>query len=276
MSAHKCGRQLLGSTLHLESGKKGRFNSAASFRWKFAIWICNAVIVVAILGAGNTSTWNQHVCWGTTIHIANQLRIFTDFNLNPNLYLPTLKFSDSRLLLCTRVLREHNTRLASARGVKSLRGRDETGTSNQADSLSVYDLSEMSIISNFITTQNGRMNARGSESLLPVLAFTGATPSLIRTRLKLSLEKGKVTGSSSRLGMLLSKLLRCFYIHFCLFPEAKLSTNNLSSGKESRYSTRSMVLIKSATVTDRISTCTISNSNPNADVLDRSDTGTPN
>ncbi|KAG8274360.1 hypothetical protein J6590_004386 [Homalodisca vitripennis] len=44
---------------------------------------------------------------------------------------------------------------------------------------------------------------------------------------------------------------------------------------ESRYSTRSMVLIKSATVTDRIRTCTISNSDSESNVLDHSDIGTP-
>ncbi|KAG8241458.1 hypothetical protein J6590_086753 [Homalodisca vitripennis] len=37
---------------------------------------------------------------------------------------------------------------------------------------------------------------------------------------------------------------------------------------ESRYSTRSMVLIKSARVTDRIRICAISNSNPTSNVLD--------
>ncbi|KAG8291000.1 E2-like enzyme [Homalodisca vitripennis] len=45
---------------------------------------------------------------------------------------------------------------------------------------------------------------------------------------------------------------------------------------ESRYSTRSMVLIKSARVTDRIRTCAISNSDSKSDVLDRSAIGTPN
>ncbi|KAG8259992.1 hypothetical protein J6590_107126, partial [Homalodisca vitripennis] len=45
---------------------------------------------------------------------------------------------------------------------------------------------------------------------------------------------------------------------------------------ESRYSTRSMVLIKSATVTDRIRTCAISNSDPKSNVLDHSAIGTPN
>ncbi|KAG8336416.1 hypothetical protein J6590_045382 [Homalodisca vitripennis] len=44
---------------------------------------------------------------------------------------------------------------------------------------------------------------------------------------------------------------------------------------ESRYSTRSMVLIKSARVTDRIRTCAISNSDSKSDVLDRSAIGTP-
>ncbi|KAG8261771.1 hypothetical protein J6590_066302 [Homalodisca vitripennis] len=40
--------------------------------------------------------------------------------------------------------------------------------------------------------------------------------------------------------------------------------------RESRYSTRSTVLIKSASVTDRIWTCAISNSDPKDDVLDHS------
>ncbi|KAG8300359.1 hypothetical protein J6590_078337 [Homalodisca vitripennis] len=44
---------------------------------------------------------------------------------------------------------------------------------------------------------------------------------------------------------------------------------------ESRYSTRSMVLIKSATVTDRIRTCAISNSDSKSNVLDHSAIGTP-
>ncbi|KAG8315688.1 hypothetical protein J6590_066019 [Homalodisca vitripennis] len=47
-------------------------------------------------------------------------------------------------------------------------------------------------------------------------------------------------------------------------------TNSLSSQNkwESRCSTRSMVLIKSARVTDRIRICAISNSNPTSNVLD--------
>ncbi|KAG8280031.1 hypothetical protein J6590_091172 [Homalodisca vitripennis] len=44
---------------------------------------------------------------------------------------------------------------------------------------------------------------------------------------------------------------------------------------ESRYSTRSMVLIKSATVTDRIRTCAISNSDSKSNDLDRSAVGSP-
>ncbi|KAG8310632.1 hypothetical protein J6590_060168 [Homalodisca vitripennis] len=44
---------------------------------------------------------------------------------------------------------------------------------------------------------------------------------------------------------------------------------------ESRYSTRSMVLIKSATVTDRIRACAISNSDPKSNVLDHLAIGTP-
>ncbi|KAG8251145.1 hypothetical protein J6590_086418 [Homalodisca vitripennis] len=55
------------------------------------------------------------------------------------------------------------------------------------------------------------------------------------------------------------------------------SKNNLikQSKWESRYSTRSMVLIKSATVTDRIRTCAISNSDSKSSVLDHSAIGTP-
>ncbi|KAG8248194.1 hypothetical protein J6590_045228 [Homalodisca vitripennis] len=50
----------------------------------------------------------------------------------------------------------------------------------------------------------------------------------------------------------------------------------LSQNKgESQYSTRSMILVKSATVTDRIRTCAISNSEPKSNVLDRSAIGTP-
>ncbi|KAG8305935.1 hypothetical protein J6590_058899 [Homalodisca vitripennis] len=45
--------------------------------------------------------------------------------------------------------------------------------------------------------------------------------------------------------------------------------------RESRYSTRSMVLIKSARVTDRIRTCAISNSDSKSNVLDSSAIGTP-
>ncbi|KAG8263770.1 hypothetical protein J6590_023995 [Homalodisca vitripennis] len=44
---------------------------------------------------------------------------------------------------------------------------------------------------------------------------------------------------------------------------------------ESRYSEKSMVLIKSARVTDRIRTCAISNSDTNSNVLDHSAIGTP-
>ncbi|KAG8316341.1 hypothetical protein J6590_052552 [Homalodisca vitripennis] len=44
---------------------------------------------------------------------------------------------------------------------------------------------------------------------------------------------------------------------------------------ESRYSTRPMVLIKSAMVTDRISICVISNSDPKSNDLDRSAIATP-
>ncbi|KAG8313005.1 hypothetical protein J6590_010098 [Homalodisca vitripennis] len=40
--------------------------------------------------------------------------------------------------------------------------------------------------------------------------------------------------------------------------------------RERRYCTRSMVLIKSATVTERIQTCAISNSDSKSNVLDRS------
>ncbi|KAG8260675.1 hypothetical protein J6590_091471, partial [Homalodisca vitripennis] len=46
--------------------------------------------------------------------------------------------------------------------------------------------------------------------------------------------------------------------------------------RESRYSTRSMVLIKSAMVPDRSRTCAISNSDSNSNVLDHSVIGTPN
>ncbi|KAG8261992.1 hypothetical protein J6590_062299 [Homalodisca vitripennis] len=45
--------------------------------------------------------------------------------------------------------------------------------------------------------------------------------------------------------------------------------------EESRYSTRPMVLIKSATVKDRIRICAISNSDSKSNVLDHSAIGTP-
>ncbi|KAG8305066.1 hypothetical protein J6590_096620 [Homalodisca vitripennis] len=68
-----------------------------------------------------------------------------------------------------------------------------------------------------------------------------------------------------------------FYTLFCSSSWATgLCEDLIKQNKgESRYSTRSMVLIKSATVTESIRTYAISNSDSKSNVLDHSTIGTP-